>query len=126
MRLNWQKQMDLMRTICFLFDLLSAELLNGKGQFQSSVDYITRAQNLHVNQGYVKSNHRWMRTKSLELTALSVNQWDKAYKVLQDSYEDTKGTFYEPKNTLDGKLIGLIQIKNNRIDDAIGVLSEAL
>ena len=32
---------------------------------------------------------------------------------------------YEPKNTLDGKLIGLIQIKNNRIDDAIGVLSEA-
>ena len=109
----------------FLFDVLSADLLNGKGQFQSSIDYVTRAQNSHVNQGYLKSNHRWMRTKSLELTALSgLDQWGKAYKVLQESYEDTKGTLFEPKNTLDGKLIGLIQIKNNRLDDAITVLSE--
>ena len=110
----------------FSFDLLSADLFNGKGQFQTSIDYIGRAQNLHIKQGYAKSNRRWMRSKSLELTSLSgLDQWDRAYKVLQESYEDTKGTPFEPKNTLDGKLIGLIQIKNNRVDEAITVLSEA-
>jgi tetratricopeptide (TPR) repeat protein len=72
----------------FSFDLLSADLFNGKGQFQTSMDYIGRAQILHINQGYVKSNRRWMRSKSLELTALSgLDQWDKAFKVLQESNE---------------------------------------
>jgi CHAT domain-containing protein len=109
----------------FSFDLLSADLFNGKGQFQTSMDYIGRAQILHINQGYVKSNRRWMRSKSLELTALSgLDQWDKAFKVLQESNEDTKGTLFEPKNTISGKLIGLIHIKNNSIDEAIEVLSK--
>jgi len=100
-------------------------LFNGKGQFQTSIDYIRRAQNLHINQGYVKPNHRWMRSKSLELSALSgLDQWDKALNVLQESYEDTKGTLFEPKNTIDGKLIGLIQLKNSRLDEAVEVLSK--
>jgi CHAT domain-containing protein len=110
----------------FSFDLLSADLYNGNGQFQDSLEYIRRAQKLHLDQGYLKSNLRWMRTRLFELTALSgLSQWDKALKVLQDSYDDTKGTSFEPHKTVDQKLIGLIQIKNNRIDEAITVLSEA-
>lgn len=109
----------------FNFDLLSADLFNGKGQFQTSIDYIERAQNLHINQGNVKYNHRWMLSKSSELTALSgLDRWDKAFKVLQESTEDAKGTLFEPENTINGKLIGLIQIKNNRIDEALEVLTK--
>jgi hypothetical protein len=56
-----------------------------------------------------------MRIRSKELTIqVGLNQWETAFKVLQESYEDTKGTPFEPKNTLDGKLIGLIQIKNKK------------
>ena len=70
----------------FAFDLLSANLFNGNGHFQSSMKYIETAQKMHMSQGYLKTNRRWMRTKSLELTALSgLDQWDKAYKVLQES-----------------------------------------
>jgi tetratricopeptide (TPR) repeat protein len=79
-----------------------------------------------LGQGFQKSSVNWMRSKSRELTALAgLNEWSKALAVLQDAYSETKGTPFEPKNTLDGKLIGLIQIKNNRVDEAITVLSEA-
>ena len=110
----------------FLFDMLSGDIFIGNGQFSSALTYIQSGEKRHLEQGYTKTSVRWMGAVSKELTALmGLNEWSKALTVLQDAYSETKGTPFEPKNTLDGKLIGLIQIKNNRIDDAIGVLSEA-
>jgi CHAT domain-containing protein/Tfp pilus assembly protein PilF len=109
----------------FLFHLLTSDIMNGTSQYKQALQYAEKSEKTFLNQGYQKASVNWMRSKSRELTALAgLNEWSKALTVLQDAYSETKGTLFEPKNTLDGKLIGLIQIKNNRIDDAISVLSE--
>ncbi len=108
------------------FHMISSEILNGTGRYKQALPYIVSSQKIHIDTGFPKSTLRWMQIRAKELaTLVGLNQWDKALIVLQESYEDAKGTVYEPKNTLDGKLIGLIQIKNNRVDEAITVLSEA-
>ena len=108
------------------FNMISSDILNGTGRYDQALPYVISSQKIHLEQGFPKATSRWMRIRSKELTIhVGLNQWDKAFKVLQESYEDTKGTIFEPKNTLDGKLTGLIQIKSNRIDDAIAVLSES-
>jgi len=110
----------------FLFHLLTSDIMNGTSQYKQGLQYAEKSERTFLSQGYLKASSNWMRSKSRELTALvGLNEWSKALNVLQDAYSETKGTLFEPKNTLDGKLIGLIQIKNNRIDDAISVLSEA-
>ncbi len=110
----------------FLFHVLSSDIMNGTSQYKLGLQYAQKSEKTFLSQGYSKVSANWMRSKSRELTALTgLNEWDKALSVLQEASAETKGSLFEPKNTLDGKLIGLIQIKNNRIDDAIGVLSEA-
>jgi CHAT domain-containing protein len=110
----------------FLFHLMTSDIFNGTSQFGLALQYAEKSEKSFLGQGFQKSSVNWMRSKSRELTALAgLNEWSKALTVLQDAYSETKGTPFEPKNTLDGKLIGLIQIKNNRVDEAITVLSEA-
>ena len=122
--LKLAKENDLNQNFMINFNMISSDILNGSGRYEQALPYIVSSQKIHTDQGFPKATSRWMRIRSKELaTLVGLNQWDKAFKVLQESYEESKGTLYEPKNTLDGKLIGLIQIKNNRIDDAINVLS---
>ncbi|MEY4341671.1 MAG: hypothetical protein RL541_1175, partial [Pseudomonadota bacterium] len=110
----------------FLFNLMSSDIYSGTSQFALALQYAQKSEKSFLSQGYQKASVGWTRSKARELAALvGLGEWNKAQEVLQEAYAETKGTLYEPKNTLDGKLIGLIQIKNNRIDDAIGVLSEA-
>jgi len=110
----------------FLFHLMTSDIFNGTSQFGLALQYAEKSEKSFLNQGFQKASVGWMRSKSRELTALAgLSEWSKALTVLQDAYSETKGTPFEPKNTLDGKLIGLIQIKNNRVDEAITVLSEA-
>jgi CHAT domain-containing protein len=124
--LKFAKENDFNQNHMSGFNIISSDILNGTGRYEQALPYIMTSQKTHLDQGFSKATSRWMRIRSKELTALSgQDQWDKALIVLQESYEDAKGTVYEPKNTLDGKLIGLIQIKNNRVDEAISVLSEA-
>ena len=124
--LKFARENDFNQNHMINFNMISSDILNGMGRYEQSLPYVSSSQKIHLDQGFPKATSRWMRIRSKELTSLSgLDKWDKAYKVLQESYEDTKGTLFEPKNTLDGKLIGLIQIKNNRIDDAVTVLSEA-
>jgi CHAT domain-containing protein len=110
----------------FLFHLMTSDIMGGLGDFGQALQYAEKSEKSFLVQGFQKSSVNWMRSKSRELTALAgLNEWNKALTVLQDAFTETKGTPFEPKNTLDGKLIGLIQIKNNRVDEAITVLSEA-
>ena len=109
----------------FLFHLMTSDIFNGTSQFGLALEYAARSEKSFLNQGFQKSSVGWMRSKSREISALAgLNEWTKALTVLQDAYSETKGTPFEPKNTVDGKLIGLIQIKNNRFDEAINGLSE--
>ena len=109
----------------FLFHLMTSDIFNGTSQFGLALEYAAKSEKSFLNQGFQKSSVGWMRSKSREISALAgLNEWTKALTVLQDAYSETKGTPFEPKNTVDGKLIGLIQIKNNRFDEAINGLSE--
>ena len=108
------------------FNIMTGDILNGSARYEQSLKYLTNAEKQHIEQGFPKSTLRWMRIKSKELNALvGLNQWEKAYKVLEEATVDTKGSPYEPTNTIDLKLIGLIQIKNNKFDDAISFLSKS-
>ena len=108
------------------FNLMSADILSGAERYEQALPYITNSKKIHLEQGFPKSTYRWMQIRSKELTVFSgLNQWTKALEILNDSYIDSKGSTFEPENTIDLKLIGLIQIKNNRYEDAISVLSRS-
>ena len=120
------KENDFNESHMFFFHLMTSDIMGGLGDFGQALQYAEKSEKSFLVQGFQKSSVNWMRSKSRELTALAgLNEWSKALTVLQDAFTETKGTPFEPKNTLDGKLIGLIQIKNNRVDEAITVLSEA-
>lgn len=111
----------------FSFDLLSAELLNGRGQFKSSLEYVARAQKIYLQQGYSKSTIRWMKTKAVELTALAgLNQWEEALSVMLEAQEIGRTGQAGTDKVIDEKLVGWVYIQNNRLDEAINVLSNSL
>ena len=106
------------------FNLMSADILSGTGRFEQAIGFLENSQKIHLDQGLPKSTFRWMQIRSKELTALAgMNQWSKGLEVLNRSDNESKGTPYEPTNSIDQCLIGLIQIKNNKFDEAISVLS---